>query len=294
MTGVSSKAMLVYLTISGWGARKHDDKTSDEIAEQHGTTAKRAGNYNKCLIDTEAPAWKAVKQAEDRIRKFHYANTLKWSINGAQMLTAAMFFDYGAKLQKLKGEWEEAVADFLSIYPRLKENARREMNGLYDESAYPSVEQLEEKFTFDVAYQALPSGADMERLRGAIGVNAEIEAMARSVEARVESAVGSAMQDLAGRVLEPVRHMADKLAGMGKNSRLRDTLVENVREMVALLPKMNLTGNQELAQIGEEIKRKLTTSSTQELREDDVRRAQVAKDAQEIARKMAAFMGRKS
>lgn len=292
MTSVSSKAMLVYLTISSWSARKHDDKTSTEIAEKHGTTAKRAGNYNKCLIDTEAPTWVAVKRAEDRIRKFHYANTLKWSINGAQMLTAAMFFDYAAKLQKMKSEWEEAVADFLSTYPRLKENARREMNGLFDEDAYPSVEELDEKFTFDVAYQPLPSGADMDRLRGAIGVNAEIDAMARSVEGRVEDAVNAAMQDLAGRVLEPVRHMAVKLAGMGKDSRLRDTLVENVREMVALLPKMNVTGNQELAEIGEEIKRKLTEVSTKELREDGVRRAQVAKDAQEIARKMAAFMGR--
>lgn len=292
MTSISSKAMLVYLNITGWSGRKFDDKTSTEIAEKHGTTVRRAGNYNKCLIDQEARTWRQVKRAEDRVRKYHYEHTLKWSVNGAQMVTAAMFFEYAAQMQKLETSLRQAWAEFFTAYPSLKENARRELNGMYDESAYPSIDELKSRFTYGIDYYPLPTGDDMERLRDAIGVNAEIDAMAQNVEDRVEAAVQDAMRDVAKRVYEPVRSMASALAQDKKV--FRDSLVENVRDIAALLPKLNVTGDPELDAISTEIKAKLTAAAPAALREDGDLRAQVAKDADEIARKMAAFMGRKA
>lgn len=290
MTSISSKAMLVYLNIAGWSGRTYDDKASEEVASNHGSTKERAGNYNKCLIDPKAETWAEVKRAEDHIRKYHYAHTLKWSINGAQMLTAAEFFEYAAEMQKLEHAWRKTLADFLADYPRLKTNAKHELNGLYDEDQYPGASELASRFTFRIDYFPLPAGDDMGRLRDALGVTAELADMGANIDARVEGATREAMRDLAKRLLEPVQHMAAKLSL--PEAKFKDSLVENVRDICDLLPRLNVTGDVELERLCCEVEEKLGSKSPATLRTEPEVRAAVAKEAQAIAKKMAAYMGK--
>lgn len=289
MTSISSKAMLVYMTITGWSGRAYDDKASDEVAKNHNTKKERAGNYNKNLIDQKSETWLAVKRSEDALRKYHYAHTLKWSINGAQMLTAAEWFEYAAEMQKLEREWRRAVKDFIEDYPRLKKNAEHELNGLYDEAQYPPARTLADKFEYRIDYFPLPAGEDMERLRDSLGVTAELEVMGANIDARVEAAIQEAMRDLGKRLLEPVQHMAATLSLPEKV--FRDSLVSNVRDICELLPRLNVTGDEELERLCLEVEGKLGSHSPQALRTDADLRANVAKEANAIAKKMAAYMG---
>lgn len=286
MNAISSKAMLVSLNISGWAARRLDEAASVEIAKQHGADRTRAGNYNKCLIDTKAESFKAVKQAEDRIRKYHYEHTLPWAQSGAQLLTQAAFFEYAAEMQKLSVLWEQSVAAFVEDYARLKANARHELNGLYKEDDYPDQDELQEKYKFGIVYLPVPESGDWR-----VELGAEREAAIRAgIDQQVADAVETAMKDLAKRLYEPVRHMADKLGTPG--AIFRDSLVENVREMCELLPKLNLADDKELAALRDEVRDKLTLTLPETIRTDAVLRAEKAREAHEIARKMAAYMGR--
>lgn len=283
--GISSKAMLVYLNVSGWSARRRDEGASNEVAKTHNTNAKRAGNYNKCLIDPKAESYKAVKQAEDAIRKFHYAHTLPWAQNGAQMLPAEEFFEYAAEMQKLEGAWREAVDVFIADYPRLKDNARHELNGLYKAEDYPCEGALRAKFAYRVDYFPVPDKADW---RVTLGDAHEAEIKA-NIEAQVEAASREAMRDLAHRLYEPVAHMVQKLSV--PEAIFRDSLIENVRDICTLLPKLNLTGDKELAKLCAEARDKLTLTPANALRTDAVARAKKAEVAHQIAKKMEAYMG---
>ena len=284
-SSISSKAMLVYLTVSGWSARRHDDDASKEVADNHGAEAQRAGRYNKLLIDPKADAFRAVKQAEDRIRKFHYAHTLPWGQDGAQMLPAAEFFEYASEMQKLEAAWRACVDAFIADYPRLKENARHELNGLYKESDYPSETRLRMKFAHRIDYFPVPDKADWRVTLGA-EYEAEIKA---NIEAQVEAATNEAMRDLAARLLEPVQHMVAKLGTPG--AIFRDSLVENVRDICALIPRLNVTGDARLANLAAEARDKLTLTPPDALRSDEAARAAKAAEAKAIAKKMAAYMG---
>lgn len=77
MKDLTSKGMLINLSISQWAGRKHDKSVSQEVASNHGTTAD-AGRYNKNVIAKKA--LEAIKKASNKARTFHYDNTLPWSL----------------------------------------------------------------------------------------------------------------------------------------------------------------------------------------------------------------------
>lgn len=283
--GISSKAMLVHLNISGWSGRRHDDDASNEVANNHSTTAARAGRYHKCLIDTKAESFRAVKQAEDRIRKYHYEHTLPWAKNGAQMLPQKQFFDYAAKMQELRTAWEAALKVFFEDYPRLKANAKVELNGLYKETDYPNEASLKRKFGFSIDYFPVPDAQDWR-----VDLGEEEEAAIRAnITAQVEAATHEAMRELAERLLEPVRHMAEKLSVPG--AIFRDSLIENVKEMVDLVPRLNVADDSGLEALRKEVRDKLTLTPANVLRTDEAARKAKAAQARAIEKKMAAFLG---
>jgi hypothetical protein len=86
-----------------------------------------------------------------------------------------------------------------------------------------------------------------------------------------------------------VRHVSDKLKD--GDAIFRDSLIGNVRELVDLLPALNLTGDPALTSAVSEVKNKLADLDPQALRDHEVDRAAAALAADEIARKMAGYCG---
>src|ERR1700692_3711456 len=136
MSKLNERAMLASLAVSRWSAARTDKKVTAEVAKRHEVNAK-VGHYRKFAIDVDAPTFKAVGTAAGDIRNRHYFYTLPWGQDGARILTALSFEDYSKEMRKLRTVFEGAVEKFVVDYPHLKENAKRELKGLYDESDYP-------------------------------------------------------------------------------------------------------------------------------------------------------------
>jgi len=68
-------------------------------------------------------------------------------------------------------------------------------------------------------------------------------------------------------------------------------VANNVRELCALLPKLNFSNDAKLTHILEQAKTHLAVHSGADLKESSVLRSRVANKAQEIEGLMAAFMG---
>lgn len=284
MSDISSKAMLVFLNISTWSARRFDEKATQEVADNHGTTAD-AGRYNKCVIDPKAPSLKRLQQAADAARKFHYAHTLPWAKSGAQILPAGEFFEYTTEMAKLKRAFDDAVEEFVRDYPTLKELARASLNGLFNERDYPMKNDLRSRYGFAIDYMPVPADSDW---RVSIGADEEAKIKA-NIRAELERASKQATQEIAQRLLEPVQRMAEKLSQ--PDAIFKDSLVNNLREICDLVPRLNFTGDLVLENARREIAEQLASFGPQTLRDDKVKRAEAAKRANDIARKMAAFMG---
>jgi hypothetical protein len=75
---------------------------------------------------------------------------------------------------------------------------------------------------------------------------------------------------------------------------VRLDVANNVRELCALLPKLNFSNDPKLTHILEQAKTHLAVHTGADLKESSVLRSQVATKAQEIEGLMAAFMGMSS
>lgn len=280
---LKDKAMLVGLTIKTWIARKYDQAISIEISEMHAKT-NDAGRFNKHLLPGKAESYEAVLKKGREMRTFYYDNTLPWSKEGHRILPAANYQDFAEGIRKFKREFSILVDDFLREYPLLKEDARVLLNGMYRESDYPSVEEMTDKFGVEIEVMPLP---DADDFRVAIA-DLEIENIRTEISTRMKREFDAANHDLWMRLRVAVGNMVGRLDD--PNGIFRDSLVDNLRDIVELVPKLNVTGDARLNEVAEVCANTLAVHEPQTLRDNLTVRSQVASQAKEIAQIMDAYM----
>ena len=284
MSILSKKAVLVVLNVGGWNARKRDDEASSVVHSHYHATAD-SGNFNATLIDVKDEHWVAITRARTVLREYHYEHTLPWTMKGAQLLPAAAYLDYQEGTRIRINAYRKASTAFVNgAYSELKADAKRKRNGLYREENYPTVAELERKFYADIAFLPVPD-------KGHVVVdlqNKEVERIQRDTEMMIAQAVEQAQLELWRRLYEPVAKMAASLND--PTTRFHDTLVSNVRDIVALAPSMNLAEDEKLSALVSEVKKQLTKASPDTLRTDPDVRVEQAKKASALAKKMSSLM----
>ena len=290
MTRLTDRAMLAGLTITQWSARKHDKRVSDKVARDHDAGVD-AGRYHKTLVAKEA--LKEIASVANEARGHHYTNTLPWADNGARILPAANYWDYTQAQRALKERFQGTVARFREGYPHYVAEAQTRLKRLFRASDYPLAGELATKFRYEIAFTPLPSAEDFRVSLGEVE-----EARIRSdIERRLTEATQTAMRDLWERVYNAVSHMRDRLklydvhpvSGKVQNP-FRDSLVENLRDLAELLPKLNVTGDPALDAMRHRLADSLCVHDAQALRDDDALRKQATRTAEDILADMAGYV----
>lgn len=292
---LSQKAVLASVTIGGWSARKLDRKITDETNERH-NASKDAGRYNKLLLPKES--LDPITSVMSKARAEHYRVTLPWMDDGARILPTAMYMDYMTKVRALKEEYEREVRKFARTYPKLVEDAPKRLGSAFNPQDFPASDRVEAMFYFDIKVLPCPDASDF---RVDIADEHLIDIKA-DLEVRMKSTLDAAMKDPINRVIDVVSKMAERLknykpAGRTKGGKViraeftfRDSLVENVRDLVSLLPALNLTGDRALTKICSEMNKSLTRYDAEELRVDDAARKATAEAAEAILKQAEALM----
>ncbi|MFP4895720.1 hypothetical protein [Paraburkholderia sp. EG304] len=282
ITELKSRVMLSAVTVSAWQARCFDVKATEEVEKNH--QAKDIGRFNKRLLPEHAPSYKEVVSIGNRIRRYHYDHSLKYEQLGVRLLPTAIYMDFADQMRKMKDEFDLAVSVFLTDYLNLKEQARAELNGLFNESDYPTLARMSEKFGVKLAVLPFPDASQF-----GVDLPADVLTDLRSeIDQHVLASISTANNDLVGRLYEAVSKLADKLYGA---TDVRLGVTNQVRELCELLPKLNFTNDPKLSHILEQAKTHLAVHTGADLKESSVLRSQVAAKASEIEGLMAAFMG---
>ena len=284
---ISNRAVLAEIRITQWSARKLDKDITRETNNAHGVKGD-AGRYNKRLV--AKGALDAVASKATALRDFHYTQSLPWGRDGARIVSALNLPAYQAGLRDRRLAFEDAVASFVAAYPDLVREARDVLNGAFREADYPPAEKVAARFTVEAAVFPVPEADDFRVQLSA----EEVEATRREIAARVDGAV----RDAWTRVHEAVRHMATKLreyrpAG-GKGDRaegvFRDSLVENVRALADLLPRLNVTADARLDDMARRLQAELCQVDADTLRATAGARVAVAEAAERILADMAGYV----
>lgn len=274
MTAINSRALLVNLSISTWSARKFDRAISDEIAAQH-NAARDAVRANKSLI--QGDSYKALIRAAQAARTAHYFHSLAWSDEGWRLLPTANHTAYTDELRALQGQFQTALAEFVRDYPRLQEIARARLNGMYKAADYPHPAAIADRFRISTEFTPVPSSGDfrLDELTAD-----ELQRVEQSVTNRVERATADAVGDAWQRLHEVVSAMRERLAQ--PDAVFRDSLVNNARDVVEVLGRLNVTGDASLEAMRATVAADLTQYDPQELRDAPAIREQTAARADEI------------
>ena len=287
MSNISENAMLTRLTVNQWGGRAIDRVITEQVAREN-QVSQTVGRYNKDLVPKAAlePINKVVSKA----RLYNYEVTLPWLDDGARILPAALFFEHKRKMGEFKDEFESAVYQFSNEYESIKSEARTMLNSLYREGDYPT--DIGRLFRFRVGTLPLPNADDFR-----VGLGSEEVARLRiSIESDVQAAFDAAQKDCWDRAHKVVSAMVEKLGAYkvdettGKQAGIfRDSLVENIRDLVGYLPGLNFTGDSSLERLTQRMSESLVGHDAQELRDNPTVRESVLRDAESILADMAGY-----
>jgi hypothetical protein len=286
---LGERAMLVALSVSIWSARKHDMRISDKVAAEHGAD-RSMGRYAKHLIPRGLLA--SVNAANAALRDHHNLNTLAWGDDGTRILPAANYLGYQEQQQKLEDDFGRTVRDFVSSYPDYVETSRKALNGLFDSKDYPAPARIKEKFGVRRAFMPVAQPDDFRVRLG----DAHVAQIRAEIEARNAELVANANRDLWQRVQEVTSRLVERLSAFQvdpvNGSRVhpfRDSLIENVRSLLEIMPRLNITGDVRIERVGQELAEKVARHEPEALREDPHLRAAVVVAASGILAQMEGY-----
>lgn len=248
MKDLQSTAMLVKLSMSQWSAKKFDRKVTDKITSDYQAQSD-AGRFNKSLLKSKE--LESISKIGGASRVEHYRLTLPWYDEGSRILPTTTFFEYTQKMAEFQSQFTSAVDEFISVYPQLIEDAKRTLVGMFNQMDYPPAKELRDKFEFSTYIYPIPSSSDF-RVEMLSGTAAAIKA---DIDNRVQEQVKTAMQDCFDRAKIVVQAMVDRLSE--EDPKFKDSLVQNVRDVVEILPSLNITNDENLTKTIEAIRTKL-------------------------------------
>lgn len=290
---LSSVAMLVDFSVSQWTARKIDKEKSIEVNDA-ADASRKASHVSKKLIMSSTLA--AIATLKNRAYEFHREHTSPWLDTGPRILSAAMHATYSAGMEKFEAEFAPLVNTFVRNYPDYVERARDSHAGLgrlWNEADYPAVSRIASKFAWRIEYMPMPDASDF---RVDVG-QAQVDRIRASIESRVKESTANAVNDVFERVHERVAAMVEKLgsyvpavnAGDKTQGIFRDSLVENIRDLVSIMPALNFTNDPRITMLQNQMA-DLIAHDAETLRDSDTIRATVATRAADIVQAVSDFM----
>jgi hypothetical protein len=267
---IGTSSMLVELSISCWTGKKLDKKASNEVTDNK--NAKRGvANVNKKLLG-DCPELEAVIKFAANVRTASYASTMPWSDSGLRILPSAAFFTYQNEMTTLQAEFWRLVEAFVQAYDWEVGQAELRLGELFKRGEYPSSESVREKFGFRVNYIPLPDAGDWR-----VDVGNEAKAtLTKHYSEYYRTQLEGAMRSVWERVYDALKRMSDRLDYLGDTDKkvFRDSLVDNVLDMINLLETCNITNDATMKSAADMLRNAMFNVTPAALREDNVLRRQ--------------------
>jgi len=262
---ITSSAMIVQVTISCWTGRKKDKSASATVTSQN-YADKGTASVNKKLLGN-CDELTAIQKFVANARNTNYASTMPWSDLGQRLLPTAAKFDYHQQMTGLMTEFYRMADSFCNNYTWEISRAQARLGDLFRREDYPTEESIRSKFSFTISYIPLPDAGDF---RIDIG-NEQQQVLKDHYSEYYSKQLVSAMNDVWQRTYKALSNMSERLdySGNDKKKIFRDTLVDNVIDMVELLNVCNVTGDGKMTRMANKLEDALRGVTPDGLRESE-------------------------
>lgn len=278
MNTLKEKAVLMRLSIGLPGDQRQDSTLTESVKAEH-KLGQKSGRWVKNLYPAEA--LEPIRKLDGEARTYHNSVTLPFD-SGIGILPAALIMEYGDRMRRFRGMREHLVdSHFLDRYDEWKEWAKQAHNGTFDESEYPPLAEMKDKFYFKIEPLPVPDAAHfVGTVASLLGTDVD------SVNARVTDAAKGAQQELMKRLIVPVRHMVETLSK--DKPRIYDTLISNIMDIARIAPALNLEGDQQIEGFVHELTQ-LASCTPAVLRDSELLRLQSKQNSEELLKRLEAY-----
>ena len=276
---ISSSAILVELSISVWTARRLD-KTASRAVTATNNAASGVANVNKKLLG-DCAELDAVQKFAANARNIHYSMSMPWSDMGMRLVPTAVYLNkYSKTMSELEQEFYRLVNIFLDAYQWEIGQSQVKLGDLFNPDEYPTTDAVRNKFRFQLHEMPVPDVGDF---RLDIG-NEAMSALADKYKNYYTTQLNNAMGDLWQRTHTALTKMSERLDyADGQTKKVfRDSLVDNVVEMVELLDACNITNDTQMSAMKARLEDTLRGVTPEALREDGYLRAETKRAVDEI------------
>lgn len=261
---IASSAMLVELGLASWSARKLDKKASEDVVRSNNAN-KGVARVNKDLLGN-CSELTAIHKYDANLRSLHYRYTLPWSdTNPARLLPLKAYDTYVHDMSRALQEREKLIDAFISAYDWEIAQARVKLGDLFDPNEYPSRENVRSRFRSALNFLPMPDSGNW--------LLDASEETARMLRTQCEQLIGErvkfAMSDVWSRLHDALSRMSERLDYSDDAKKIfRDSLVDNVHEVIDVLKVANLTGDPAMEEARQRLEIAMKGVSPEGLRED--------------------------
>lgn len=279
---LANKCMLVHIHISKWNGFKTDQEASRELVRDKGAQDGSATVSKRVVPDS---AFKDIVTAYNALKAHRDRHTLPWNDKGARIMTRNIFELFMSGYGELERSFNTAVEEFITVkYPAALDQAAFRMGELFQTKDYPDPEELRKKFRVDLDIDGITEPDDF---RVALPEK-ELAQVKSSLEESINRRLGSAMQDVWLRVAALLEHYIEKVGNGG--AIFRDSTVNNLVDLMNILPGLNVTGDPKLREIRQKIMSTIGSYEPDDLRSQEDLRAAAAEEARQIKEIVNGYM----
>lgn len=288
---LTDAAMLVYSKISVWSARKLDKKQTLKTNTDASASAD-AARVNKHLLASADEKLKLINRKANQIRDFLDVNTLPWDDAGNRLLSNEMSLKVVGPLADLESEFHALVDDFVADYPVLRAQAVVALGDMGDDSDYPQPDVVRSKFAVRISFSPVP--LDFGDVRMGM-TESQAAAWQRAHEGNIKRQMNEALRAAYGRLQEILERYSDRLKPRvddpTKMEKFRDSMVQQMRDTIALLGSLNVFRDPELDRLLAQLHANVAQYEPEALRSSPATSVLVKAEVDEALRRMQELLG---
>ena len=300
MSALHEKATKVAIRATQWNNYKRSRKATKAAAETHKTTEKWV-RASITLVDkkfVDAPR-KILSAARNYLEgstpgaadgKF-IGGLLTWE-DGWRILPNLLNEQVMRNLGQFKSEFFDAVDELRAVLPTAIDAARSENPDLFNAADYgasyvksSSVDDIVDRYSFEIDLDPFPLPGQGNAL-----IDASDEAWKAAqakAEAKAEMRLKELTADVIGTVISVAEHFAERCEVFDPDDKgkspFRDSTVEKVRDLIGVLPALNIDGDARIEKARQDLIAAVGNKSAKELREDGNAREDAGAKARVVA-----------
>ena len=275
---LEKRALLVSIKMKSISNSKRSRDAERTVSREHDVDAE-SGRYSKTLFPRDALM--PIKRIDNAIRAYSLEHTLPWTNAGQRILPASLQAEFDRNVTALLRDRDRAVKEFAADVPAHKSAASAALGKLFQDSDYPA--DATSCFSASLEYLPVQNESDFR-----LEISDEIMTNIRtSAEITIKKATADAVADTYRRIADVTKKLHVGLASTKKNKSgrptFRDSLIDNVRDLIEILPDLNLTDDPGLSDLRQELIDLTADADPADLRKNTKKRKNTAKKAADIA-----------